>query len=303
MPNRNDGRSGEIRIDGTPRSHRDRKDFVMEAARLIKIKNPRTVRTRCLDGILSRRLYLELTGNTSLSVVQMRCAIQWALISYRIDVVYEAEHIRHREAARGLRRKRRFPVLHLPKEGIVVAVHEADEDFRDDRRSHRPEPQAIMADFSLLEDIVPERRGGMQPLLLGDCAVGGTVAVGGDLGRSERVFDLHVLGHVLARWQSEIDPAFEVSQGEVATAAGQRVQRFDQIWVELSRGIDPDGGPAAWTQIVEAAPVDDPVARQPFTGVGAVGGLGARSPMIPPERPLKSNNSWKSAAGNTLLWP
>ena len=111
----------------------------------------------------------------------------------------------------------------------MVAVHEADEDFRDDRRSHRPEPQAIMSDFGLLEDIVPERRCGMQPLLLGDCPVCGTVAVRGDLGWSERVFDLHVLGHVLARWQSEIDPALEVSEGEVAAAARQRVQRFDQM--------------------------------------------------------------------------
>ena len=32
----------EIRIDGTPRSYRDRKDYAMEAARLIKSKNPRS---------------------------------------------------------------------------------------------------------------------------------------------------------------------------------------------------------------------------------------------------------------------
>jgi hypothetical protein len=30
----------EIRIDGAPRSYRDRKDFAIEAARLIKSKNP-----------------------------------------------------------------------------------------------------------------------------------------------------------------------------------------------------------------------------------------------------------------------
>ena len=30
----------EIRIDGAPRTYRDRKDFAMEAARLIKSKNP-----------------------------------------------------------------------------------------------------------------------------------------------------------------------------------------------------------------------------------------------------------------------
>jgi hypothetical protein len=30
----------EIRIDGTPRTYRDRKDYAMEAARLIKSKNP-----------------------------------------------------------------------------------------------------------------------------------------------------------------------------------------------------------------------------------------------------------------------
>ena len=34
------GAQFEIRIDGTPRSYRDRKDYAMEAARLIKSKNP-----------------------------------------------------------------------------------------------------------------------------------------------------------------------------------------------------------------------------------------------------------------------
>jgi hypothetical protein len=33
------GAQFEIRIDGTPRSYRDRKDYAMEAARLIKSKN------------------------------------------------------------------------------------------------------------------------------------------------------------------------------------------------------------------------------------------------------------------------
>ena len=34
------GAQFEIRIDGTPRSYRDRKDYPMEDARLIKSKNP-----------------------------------------------------------------------------------------------------------------------------------------------------------------------------------------------------------------------------------------------------------------------
>ena len=34
------GAQFEIRIDGTPRSYRDRKDFAMEAARFLKSKNP-----------------------------------------------------------------------------------------------------------------------------------------------------------------------------------------------------------------------------------------------------------------------
>jgi hypothetical protein len=34
------GAQFEIRIDGTPRTYRDRKDFAMEAARLIKSKQP-----------------------------------------------------------------------------------------------------------------------------------------------------------------------------------------------------------------------------------------------------------------------
>jgi hypothetical protein len=33
----------EIRIDGTPRSYRDWKDYAMEAARLIKSKNPHSM--------------------------------------------------------------------------------------------------------------------------------------------------------------------------------------------------------------------------------------------------------------------
>ena len=33
----------EIRIDGTPRSYRDRKDYPMEAARLIKSKNSQSL--------------------------------------------------------------------------------------------------------------------------------------------------------------------------------------------------------------------------------------------------------------------
>ena len=37
------GAQFEIRIDGTPRSYRDRKDFAMEAARLIKSKNPHSM--------------------------------------------------------------------------------------------------------------------------------------------------------------------------------------------------------------------------------------------------------------------
>src|SRR4051812_10789059 len=34
------GAQFEIRIDGTPRSYRDRKDYAMEAARFIKSKSP-----------------------------------------------------------------------------------------------------------------------------------------------------------------------------------------------------------------------------------------------------------------------
>ena len=34
------GAQFEIRIDGTPRSYRDRKDYAMEAARLIQSKKP-----------------------------------------------------------------------------------------------------------------------------------------------------------------------------------------------------------------------------------------------------------------------
>ena len=37
------GAQFEIRIDGAPRSYRDRKDYAMEAARLIKSKNPHSM--------------------------------------------------------------------------------------------------------------------------------------------------------------------------------------------------------------------------------------------------------------------
>ena len=37
------GAQFEIRIDGTPRSYRDRKDYAMEAARLLKSKNPHSM--------------------------------------------------------------------------------------------------------------------------------------------------------------------------------------------------------------------------------------------------------------------
>jgi hypothetical protein len=35
------GAQFEIRLDGTARAYRDRKDFAMEAARLIKSRSPR----------------------------------------------------------------------------------------------------------------------------------------------------------------------------------------------------------------------------------------------------------------------
>ena len=37
------GAQYEIRIDGSPRSYRDRKDYAMGAARLIKSKNPHSM--------------------------------------------------------------------------------------------------------------------------------------------------------------------------------------------------------------------------------------------------------------------
>jgi hypothetical protein len=37
------GAQFEIRIEGTPRTYRDRKDYAMEAARFIKSKNPHSL--------------------------------------------------------------------------------------------------------------------------------------------------------------------------------------------------------------------------------------------------------------------
>ena len=45
------GAQFEIRIDGTRRTYRDRKDYAMEAARLIKSKNPHsTVEVKDLES-------------------------------------------------------------------------------------------------------------------------------------------------------------------------------------------------------------------------------------------------------------
>jgi hypothetical protein len=37
------GAQFEIRLDGTPRTYRERKDYAMEAARLIKSKQPHSI--------------------------------------------------------------------------------------------------------------------------------------------------------------------------------------------------------------------------------------------------------------------
>ena len=37
------GTQFQIRIDGTPRTYRDRKDFAIEAARLIKSRQPHSI--------------------------------------------------------------------------------------------------------------------------------------------------------------------------------------------------------------------------------------------------------------------
>ena len=37
------GAQYEIRIDGTPRTYRDRKDFAIEAARFLKSKQPHSI--------------------------------------------------------------------------------------------------------------------------------------------------------------------------------------------------------------------------------------------------------------------
>ena len=44
------GAQFEIRIDGTARTYRDRKDYAMEAARLLKSKNPHRVEVRDLKS-------------------------------------------------------------------------------------------------------------------------------------------------------------------------------------------------------------------------------------------------------------
>ena len=49
------GAQFEIRIDGTPRTYRDRKDYAIEAARLNKSKQPHSMEVRDLKSGELRR--------------------------------------------------------------------------------------------------------------------------------------------------------------------------------------------------------------------------------------------------------
>src|SRR4029078_10328498 len=99
-----------------------------------------------------------------------------------------------------------------PQIRLTVAVHEADEHFCDDRGPDRSELFAAAALLGFLEDVVPERRVLMQAVLLCD----GAVRSLRDLGRRERVLDLHRPGDILSRRQSEHHAALQVAERKTA---------------------------------------------------------------------------------------
>src|SRR5882757_53410 len=134
----------------------------------------------------------------------------------RADVPDEAQQIRHGEFAWRLGRKCRLPVLPLPPEiRLMVAVHDADEDFGHKGRTDRTQPLALAALLRLFEDVVPKRRVLMQAVLLGDLAV---VALRDLVGR-ERVLDAHRPGDVLSGWQPEQHTALEIAERKAAAIA------------------------------------------------------------------------------------
>ena len=155
----------------------------------------------------------------------------------------------------------------------------------DDGRADRAEPRPVMADLGFLEDVVPERRRRMQALLLGDGAVGRAVAVGGDLVRRQRVLDLHVLGHVLAGRQAELDAALAgCGTARLPPPPGRLCSAVTRYGSSLRDGVvltgAPPLAPSSWKrrqsmiQLLTAASakpparreVADDVAREPGEG-------------------------------------
>ena len=65
----------------------------------------------------------------------------------------------------------------------------------------------------------------------------------------------------------------------------------------LSGAAAPPLGPSSWNRRQSMIQL----LGSTGTGVGAVGGFGARSPMMAPDSPVKANKSAKSAVGKTLL--
>ena len=100
-------------------------------------------------------------------------------------------------------------------------------------------------------------------LTIADGVSGGTIIPLTDdeylVGR-QRVLDLHELRHVLPRRQAEVDAALQVAERKIAAAARQIVKCRNQIWIEPARRRHGDGRAAAIAQLIEAPPVDDPVA-------------------------------------------
>ena len=138
----------------------------------------------------------------------------------------------------------------------MVAVHQADEHFRHDRSPHRSELFAAAALLRLLEDVVPERCVLVQAVLLCHGAVRSLC----DLGGRERILDLHRFGDVLSRWQSQQYAALQIAERKAAAVPRQLVQLRNQERIQLPRRIARHIRGISGQHLMEAAPIDDPVA-------------------------------------------
>ena len=132
------------------------------------------------------------------------------------DLADKVQKVGHCERAGLARRQFGLPVqAFLPKVGLVIAMHEADEDFGQKRGADGSETLTTAADLGLLENIVPKRRLQMQAVGLSDR----TIWSGGDLRRRQRVCDMHCPCDILPGRQPQDHAPAQIPECEIATPA------------------------------------------------------------------------------------